>query len=127
TSVRVGLDPHADARRAALQAERQQLDEEKAKLDKLLEFLRGHPDQAARGIGERAATPHGRLAARLHALDRQQAALERRLQPPQSATITAAKRCYGGTTQQIGSKVTHQLEDQVGGKAGLEAGQLVIR
>ncbi|WP_028354940.1 FapA family protein [Bordetella petrii] len=127
TSVRVGLDPHADARRAALQAERQQLDEEKAKLDKLLEFLRAHPDKAAGGIGERAANTHARLAAGLQDLDRQQAALERQLQPLQSATITAAKRFYGGTTLQIGIKVTHLLEDQVGGKAGLEAGQLVIR
>jgi len=127
TVVRVGLDPHAEARRATLHAERQRLEAERAKIEKILAFLQAHPEKAAGDIGERARNTHAKLGADLLALDSQEAELERRLQPLQSATIVAARRYCGGVTLQVGARVVTLLEDQAGGKAGLEAGQLVIR
>lgn len=127
TVVRVGLDPHAEARRADLKAARARLDEEKAKLEKVLMFLQMHPEKAAAGVGERARNTYAKTCADLQDLDHQEAELERRMQPLQSATISAAKRYFGGVTLQVGIKVTTLLEDRPGGKACLEAGQLVIR
>ena len=127
TVVRVGLDPHAEARRAALRAERQRLQAEQDKLAKVLAFLQAHPERAVGDIGERARNTHAKACADAHALDGQEAELERRLQPLQSATIVAARRYYGGVTLQVGARLTTLLEEQAGGKAGLEAGQLVIR
>ncbi|MBV7484367.1 DUF342 domain-containing protein [Bordetella sp. BOR01] len=127
TVVRVGLDPHAETQRTALKTERHRLDEEKAKLEKLLMFLRLHPEKATGDIEDRARNTHAKVCADLQDLDRQEAELEQRLQPLQSAMITAAKRYYGGVTLQVGVKVRTLLEDQPGGKACLEAGQLAIR
>ena len=126
TVVRVGLDPHAEARRADLQATRARLGEEKAKLEKVLMFLQMHPEKAAADVGERARNTYAKACADLQDLDLHEAELERRLEPLQTATIIAAKRYFGGVTLQVGMKVTTLLEDQPGGKARLEAGQLVI-
>ncbi|MCD0505332.1 FapA family protein [Bordetella petrii] len=127
TLVRVGLDPHADAQRAALRAQRQSLDEETAKLEQVLAFLQSHPDKAGGGVGERARNTYDKLRADLASLDQQEAELERRLQPLESAFIAAGKRFYSGVTLQVGAKVDTLLEDYPGGRAGLQAGQLLIR
>lgn len=41
--------------------------------------------------------------------------------------IVASRRFFGGVTLHLGVKVTEFLEDQVGGKAVLEQGELAIR
>lgn len=127
TIVRVGLDPHAQARRAVLKDERQRLEEEKSKLEKLLVFLRMNPQKAAGDVGERAHNTHAKVCAGLQGVQQQEAELERRMQPLQSAAIIAGKRFYGGCTLQVGVKVETLLEDQPGGQARLEAGELVLR
>ncbi|HYG45376.1 MAG TPA: FapA family protein [Bordetella sp.] len=126
TLVRVGLDPHAAARRATLKAQRHRLDKEKAKLEKLLGFLQQHPEKTAGDLGARVRDTYARTRADLQDLDHQETELESRLQPLQSAQITVARRYHGGVTLQVAVKVTTLLEDQPGGKACLEAGQLVI-
>src|SRR3546814_13311756 len=90
-------------------------------------FLQMHPEKAGADIGERARNTYAKACADLQELDHQEAELERRLQPLQSAMITAAKRYFGGVTLQVGVKLTTLLEDRPGGEACLEAGQLVIR
>ncbi|RSE97314.1 DUF342 domain-containing protein, partial [Achromobacter aegrifaciens] len=61
------------------------------------------------------------------ALDAEDAQRVLDLQPLASATIPAARRFCGGATIQVGNKVQEFLEDQIGGKAAVEEGQIVIR
>jgi len=127
TLVQAGLDPHADLKRGALVQRRARMNEEKAKLEQLLMFLQKHPERAQGDVLERARNTHTRLSADLLQLDQDEAQLARDLQPLQTATIGAARRFCGGVTLQLGNKVQQFLEDQIGGKAGLEEGEIVIR
>ena len=127
TLVQAGLDPHADIKRSALARKRLQMNEEKAKLEKLLTFLQANPGRAPGDVAERARNTHAKLSHELLELDAEEAQLARELQPLQTATIAAAKRFCSGATIQLGNKMQEFLEDQVGGKAKLEEGQIVIR
>lgn len=127
TLVQAGLDPHADIKRSALNRKRQQMNEEKAKLEKLLTFLQANPQRAPADVAERARNTHLKLGQDLAELEAEEAQLARELQPLQTATIVAARRFCSGVTIQLGNKMQEFLEDQIGGKVGLEEGQIVIR
>ncbi len=127
TLVQAGLDPHADIKRAALARKRQKMNEEKAKLEQLLMFLQANPKRAPGDVAERARNTHVKLSQDLLAQDAEEAQLVRDLQPLASATIQAARRFCGGVTIQVGNKMQEFLEDQIGGKAAVEQGQIVIR
>lgn len=127
TLVQAGLDPHADIKRSALMRKRLKMNEEKAKLEKLLLFLQAHPERAVGDVVERARNTHAKLGHDLIQLSEEEARLIRDLQPLHSATIIAARRFCSGARIQLGNKLQEFLEDQVGGKAALEADQIVIR
>ena len=127
TLVQAGLDPHADIQRSALTRKRPKMNEEKAKLEQLLLFLHANPGRAAGDVVERARNTHTKLGRDLIELDEEEAQLIRDLQPLHNATIIAARRFCGGTKIQVGNRMQEFLEDQVGGKAGLEEGEIVIR
>ena len=127
TLVQAGLDPHADIKRSALTRKRLKMNEEKAKLEQLLLFLHANPGRAAGDVVERARNTHTKLGRDLIELDEEEAQLIRDLQPLHNATIIAARRFCGGTKIQVGNRMQEFLEDQVGGKAGLEEGEIVIR
>lgn len=127
TLVQAGLDPHADIKRSALTRKRLKMNEEKAKLEQLLLFLHSHPERATGDVVERARNTHTKLGRDLIQLDEEEAQLIRDLQPLHEATIIAARRFCGGAKIQVGNKQQEFLEDQVGGKAALEEGQIVIR
>ncbi len=78
-------------------------------------------------MAERARNTHLKLGQDLAELEAEEAQLARELQPLQTATIVAARRFCSGVTIQLGNKMQEFLEDQIGGKAGLEEGQIVIR
>lgn len=127
TLVQAGLDPHADIKRSALTRKRLKMNEEKAKLEQLMMFLQANPQRAPGDVAERARNTHGKLTGDLLALDEDEAQLIRDLQPLHTAVITATRRFCSGARIQLGNKVQEFLEDQVGGKAGLEEGEIVIR
>jgi len=127
TEVRVGLDPHAETKREALAAERRDLEERKDKLEKLLLFLRANPQKNVNGVGERARNTLDQMLAALVDLQARETKLAHDLLPLQGATITAKKRFYGGVTLHVAHKVMEFLEDQIGGRAGLEGSEIVIR
>ncbi|KRC84889.1 hypothetical protein D3C87_726630 [compost metagenome] len=127
TLVQVGLDPHADIKRTALTRKRLKMNEEKAKLEQLLMFLQANPQRATGDVVERARNTHAKLIGDLAALEEEEAQLVRDLLPQQNATIAATRRFCSGATIQLGNKMQEFLEDQVGGKAGLEEGEIVIR
>ncbi|HEY9274484.1 FapA family protein, partial [Achromobacter sp.] len=127
TLVQAGLDPHADIKRAALARKRQKMHEEKSKLEQLLMFLKANPQRAPGDVADRARNTHVKLSQDLLALDAEEAQLVQDLQPLASATIQAARRFCSGVTIQVGNKVQEFLEDQIGGKAAVEQGQIVIR
>ena len=127
TLIQAGLDPHADIKRSALTKRRLKMNEEKAKLEQLLTFLQANPQRAPADVAERARNTHGKLTGDLVALEGEEAQLIRDLQPLHTAQIIATRRFCGGTKIQLGNKLQEFLEDQVGGKAGLEEGEIVIR
>jgi uncharacterized protein (DUF342 family) len=127
TLVQAGLDPHADIKRSALTRKRQTMNEEKAKLEKLLAFLQANPQRAPGDVAERARNTYAKFSHELLELDAEEAQLTRELQPLQTATIAASKRFCSGVTIQLGNKMQEFLEDQIGGKACLDDGQIVIR
>lgn len=127
TLVQAGLDPHADIKRSALTRKRLKMNEEKAKLEQLLMFLQANPQRAPGDVVERARNTHVKLSGDLIALDEEEGQLVRDLQPLHTATVTATRRFCSGAKIQLGNKVQEFLEDQVGGKAGLEEGEIVIR
>ena len=127
TLVQAGLDPHADIKRSALTRKRLKMNEEKAKLEQLLLFLHAHPERASGDVVERARNTHTKLGRDLVQLEEEETQLIRDLQPLHNATIIASRRFCGGAKIQVGNKQQEFLEDQVGGKAALEEGQIVIR
>lgn len=127
TLVQAGLDPHADIKRTALTRKRVKMNEEKAKLEQLLLFLHSHPERATGDVVDRARNTHAKLGRDLVSLEEEEAQLVRDLQPIHTASITASRRYCSGVKIQIGNKMQEFLEDQVGGKAALEAGEIVIR
>ncbi|EHK64662.1 DUF342 domain-containing protein [Achromobacter arsenitoxydans] len=127
TRVQAGLDPHADIKRTALTRKRLKMNEEKAKLEQLLMFLQANPQRASGDVVERARNTHAKLIGDLAELESEEAQLARDLLPQQNATIAATRRFCSGATIQLGNKMQEFLEDQVGGKAGLEEGEIVIR
>lgn len=127
TQICVGLHPHAEARRAALEARRAGLTEEKAKLEKLIVFLHNNPAKNVNGMSDRARATHNRITGELAQVDLDEQRLQKDLQPLLTAFIVASRRYHGGVHLQIGNKVQEVFEDTVGGKAMLEEGQLVIK
>lgn len=127
TRVQAGLDPHADIKRTALTRKRLKMNEDKAKLEQLLMFLQANPARATGDVVERARNTHAKLLGDLAALEEEEAQLVRDLLPQYNATIAATRRFCSGVTIQLGNKTQEFLEDQVGGKAGLEEGEIVIR
>ncbi|AUL17256.1 DUF342 domain-containing protein [Bordetella bronchiseptica] len=127
TVVRAGLNPHANAKRAALETRTRELEEEKAKLEKLILFLHNNPAKNVNNMSERARQTHAKISADLVELQAEDARLAKELQPLETAMIVASRRFFGGVTLHLGVKVTEFLEDQVGGKAVLEQGELAIR
>jgi len=127
TEVRVGLDPHAESKRAALAAERADLEEKKGKLEQLLLFLQANPQKNVNGVGERARNTMDQVLAGLADVQARETKLTQDLAPLQTAHIIAKKRFYGGVTLHVANKVMEFLEDQIGGKAGLELNEIVIR
>lgn len=129
TLVAVGLHPHAAARREALQQRRAGLQEEQAKLEKLMLFLRENPARDTNGMSERARATLARVAGEQAQLAMDEQQLNALLNPLTDATVVAARRLHGGVTLMVGGKRLEILEDMAGARAELdpEAGQVVLR
>lgn len=127
TIIQVGVNPHAQAQKEALQRTRKRLQEEKAKLEQLLIFLHKHPEKAANGIGERAVQTHAKLIKDLAGVD----ARERRLATEESvaedAVIHASRKIHGGVELQVVNRRESITEDLPAGTAKLSGGKLIIR
>ncbi|WP_459616841.1 DUF342 domain-containing protein [Bordetella sp. 2513F-2] len=127
TVVRVGLDPYADEKHAALRRERAELAEQQDKLEKLVLFLASNPQKDVGGLGERCRNTLEQARLDMAQLQAREAQLARELLPLQTATITASRRFHGGVTLYLGGRMQEFLEGQVGGKATLAGDQIVIR
>jgi uncharacterized protein (DUF342 family) len=127
TVIQVGVNPHAQAQREALQRTRKRLTEEKAKLEQLLIFLRQHPEKAANGIGERAVQTHAKLLKDLAGVDARERRLAAETAVSEEATIHAARKIHGGVELVIVNRREEVSEDLPGGTAKLSDGKLIIR
>ena len=126
TLVQAGLDPHADIKRTALTRKRVKMNEERPSSNSCCCSCT-HPERATGDVVDRARNTHAKLGRDLVSLEEEEAQLVRDLQPIHTASITASRRYCSGVKIQIGNKMQEFLEDQVGGKAALEAGEIVIR
>jgi uncharacterized protein (DUF342 family) len=127
TLVQVGVNPHAQAQKEALQRTRKRLTEEKGKLEQLLIFLRQHPEKAANGIGERAAQTHAKLVKDLAGVEARERRLAAETAVAEDATIHAARKMHGGVELQIVNRREEVTEDLPGGTARLSGGKVIIR
>jgi uncharacterized protein (DUF342 family) len=127
TDVCVGLDPHAHAKRAALQRKRKDLTDQKEKLEKLVLFLAANPAKNVNGMGDRARETLKKAVADVAQLDIEEAELNKQLEPRADAFIVARKRFYAGVFLHIGNKAYEFREDRGGCKAGLSSeGEIVF-
>jgi uncharacterized protein (DUF342 family) len=127
TVIQVGINPHAQAQKEALQTTRRRLQEEKAKLEQLLIYLRKHPEKAVNGIGERAVQTHAKLISDLAGVDARERRLAAESSVAEDAVIQATRRIHGGVELQIVNRREALTEDLPAGTAKLSDGKLIIR
>jgi uncharacterized protein (DUF342 family) len=127
TIIQVGVNPHAQAQKEALQRTRKRLQEEKGKLEQLLIFLRKNPEKAANGIGDRAVQTHTKLVKDLAGVDARERRLNAESSVAEDAVIHASRKMHGGVELQIVNRREELTEDLPGGTAKLSDGKLIIR
>jgi uncharacterized protein (DUF342 family) len=127
TIVQVGINPHAQAQKEALQRTRKRLNEEKAKLEQLLIFLRKNPEKAANGIGERAVQTHAKVLKDLAGVDARERRLAAENSVAEEATVHASRKIHSGVEVQIVNRREEFTEDHPGGTAKLVDGKFTVR
>ncbi|QEZ45997.1 DUF342 domain-containing protein [Cupriavidus oxalaticus] len=126
TNVQVGLNPYADAQRAALEADRRRLLEEQNKVKQLVAFFAAHPEKAVGDLREKARATLFKLSRDLFELEGRLAELGQQMQPSADAVIDAARRIHGGVTLQVGSRVLKVMEDKPGGQIRLVEDRIAV-
>ncbi|WP_354682812.1 FapA family protein [Cupriavidus necator] len=126
TIVHVGLNPFADAQRAALEAERRRMLEEQNKVRQLVAFFAKHPEKAVGDLREKARATLFKLSRDLFALEGRLTELGQQMQPCADAVIDAARRIHGGVTLQVGNRVLKVMEDKPGGQIRLVDDRIAV-
>ncbi|MNT08231.1 hypothetical protein D3C72_1429670 [compost metagenome] len=122
----MGLNPYADAQRAALEAERRRLLEEQNKVKQLVAFFAKHPEKAVGDLREKARATLFKLSRDLFELEGRLTELGQQMQPAADAVIDAARRIHGGVTLQVGSRVLKVVEDKPGGQIRLVDDRIAV-
>lgn len=126
TNVQVGLNPYADAQRAALEAERRRMLEEQNKLRQLVAFYARHPERAVGDLREKARATLFKSSRDLFELESRLAELSQQMQPATGAVIDVGRRIHGGVTLQVGHRVLKVMEDKPGGQIRLVADRITV-
>lgn len=126
TSVQVGLNPFADAQKAALEARKRGMLEEQAKVQQLVAFFASHPERATGDLREKARATGYKLARDLMEIDTEIAALSEQMRPAAGAAIEAGRRIHGGVALQVGNKVLKVMEDKPGGRISLVDDRITV-
>lgn len=126
TIVQVGLNPYADAQRAALEAERRRLLEEQNKVKQLVAFFAKHPERAVGDLREKARATLFKSSSDLFELDAKIAELGTQMNPAADAVIEAGRRIHGGVTLQVGNRVLKVMEDKPGGNIRLVDDRIAV-
>jgi uncharacterized protein (DUF342 family) len=116
TEVQVGLDPRTGAKAEILQQKRKELNEQKAKLEKLVLFLHANPQKDVNNVGQRARDTLKQTLAEMTALTAQEAELVKALVPRADAYVAVKKHIYSGVNARLGNKAREFREDYPGGK-----------
>ncbi|KWR89769.1 DUF342 domain-containing protein [Cupriavidus sp. IDO] len=126
TSVQVGLNPYADAQRAALEADRRRMLEEQAKVKQLVDFFTKHPEKAVGDLREKARATLFKSSRDLFELETRLNELSQQMQPAAGAVIEAGRRIHGGVTLQVGNRVLKVMEDKPGGQIRLVDDRITV-
>lgn len=126
THIQVGLDPHADSRRAELEAARKKLKEERAKIEQLVNFLKANPAKAVDGIGERSQSTYLKILEELAALDTEEALVTRNMMRIEGVAIEAGQRLCNGVTLQVANRRMEMMDDFGRSRAIWHEGEVVV-
>ena len=126
TIVQVGVNPYADAQRAALEAERRRLLEEQNKVKQLVAFFAKNPERAVGDLREKARATLFKSSRDLFELEEKIARLGEQMQPAAGAVIDAARRIHGGVTLQVGNRVLKVMEDKPGAQIRLVDDRIAV-
>ncbi|WER44942.1 FapA family protein [Cupriavidus sp. WKF15] len=126
TIVQVGLNPYADAQRAALETDRRRLLEEQNKVKQLVAFFAKNPERAVGDLREKARATLFKSTRDLFELEEKLARLGEQMQPAAGAVIDAGRRIHGGVTLQVGNRVLKVMEDKPGGQIRLVDDRIAV-
>ncbi len=116
TEVQVGLDPRTGAKAEILKQKRTDLNEQKAKLEKLVLFLHANPQKDVNNVGQRARDTLKQTLVEMTALAAQEEELIKAMVPRPDAYVAVKKHIYSGVNARIGNKAREFREDYPGGK-----------
>jgi len=111
THVQVGMDPHADRRRAELEVEREKLKAERTKIEQLMAFLKANPGRAVGGVAERSKATHLKILEELAALDLEAAQIAKDIMRTTDVAIEADQQLYSGVILQVANRRYELLDD----------------
>lgn len=119
TAIFVGLNPYADAEKAALEADRARSQQEQDKIQQLIAFFAKNPERATPELREKARATLFKYTRDILDLDGQLAKLAEQLHPRPDAVVAVGKRLYGGVSITVGQKTMRVMEDMPGANFGL--------
>lgn len=119
TAIQVGLNPYADAEKAALESDREKRQQEQDKVQQLLAFFAKHPERATPELREKARATLFKYTKDILDLDGELAKLAEQLHPRPDAAVVVGKRLHGGVTITIGQKTMRVMEDMPGAELRL--------
>lgn len=111
TAIHVGLNPYADAEKAALEAEKRRQEQEQGKIQQLLAFFAKNPERATPELREKARATLFKYTRDMLDTDAHLAKLTEQLHPRPDAAVVVGKRVHGGVSIAIGQKTMRVMED----------------
>ena len=111
TAIHVGLNPYADAEKAALEAEKRRQEQEQAKIQQLMAFFAKNPERATPELREKARATLFKYTRDIMDTDAHLAKLAEQLHPRPDAAVVVGKKVHGGVSVTIGQKAMRVMED----------------
>ncbi|MCG5535272.1 FapA family protein [Ectothiorhodospira mobilis] len=126
TVVAVGLDPQAQDRLAAVEAQLEEKRRLQEELDKALRFAHAHPERVKPDFLERAGNTLAQTREAMAALEAEREERMQALQQAQGACIQVRGRAYPGVEVRIGDRVRRLSNESVGGLFLLREGEIIF-
>jgi uncharacterized protein (DUF342 family) len=127
TEVQVGVNPFIDAKLAALRADRQQREAERAKLQQLQAYLAQQPAGGPAELRDKAERTLLACEQAIAGIELEAAALIAQLELSDKACIEVQRSLHGGVRLMVGASVLQVVEDRGGAQVRRVDGQIELR